>query len=77
MKKTVVALLIGSIILAPLCAGGSKDQASSAKKTEILISAAASLKDCIQELSAMYTEKKSAGNHYYEFRCIGSLAAAD
>ena len=57
MKKTVVALFIGSIILAPLCAGGSKENAAPAKKTEILISAAASLTNCIQDLSAMYTEK--------------------
>ena len=73
MKKTVVALLIGSIILAPLCAGGSKDQTSSAKKTEILISAAASLKDCIQELSAMYTEKNPQVTITMNFGASGAL----
>ena len=73
MKKTVVALLIGSIILAPLCAGGSKENAAPAKKTEILISAAASLKDCIQELSAMYTEKNPQVTITMNFGASGAL----
>ena len=73
MKKTVVALLIGSIILAPLCAGGSKDQTSAAKKTEILISAAASLKNCIQDLSAMYTEKNPQVTITSNFGASGAL----
>jgi len=73
MKKTVVALLIGSIILAPLCAGGSKEQASSAKKTEIMISAAASLKNCIQDLSAMYTEKNPQVTVTANFGASGAL----
>ena len=73
MKKTVVALLIGSIILAPLCAGGSKEQASSAKKTEIMISAAASLKNCIQDLSAMYTEKNPQVTITSNFGASGAL----
>ena len=73
MKKTVVALLIGSIILAPLCAGGSKDKAMSAKKTEIMISAAASLKNCIQDLSAMYTEKNPQVTITANFGSSGAL----
>ena len=73
MKKTVVALLIGSIILAPLCAGGSKENAAPAKKTEIMISAAASLKNCIQELSAMYTEKNPQVTITMNFGASGAL----
>ena len=73
MKKTVVALLIGSIILAPLCAGGSKEQASSSKKTEIMISAAASLKNCIQDLSAMHTEKNPQVAITSNFGASGAL----
>ena len=73
MKKTVVALLIGSIILAPLCAGGSKENAAPAKKTEILISAAASLTNCIQDLSAMYTEKNPQVTITANFGASGAL----
>ena len=73
MKKTVVALLIGSIILAPLCAGGSKENAAPAKKTEIMISAAASLKNCIQDLSAMYTEKNPQVTITANFGASGAL----
>ena len=73
MKKTVVALLIGSIILAPLCAGGSKENAAPAKKTEIMISAAASLKNCIQDLSAMYTEKNPQVTITSNFGASGAL----
>ena len=73
MKKTVVALLIGSIILAPLCAGGSKENAAPAKKTEILISAAASLKNCIQDLSAMYTGKNPQVTITANFGASGAL----
>ena len=73
MKKTVVALLIGSIILAPLCAGGSKEKAAPAKKTEILISAAASLTNCIQDISAMYTEKNPQVTITANFGSSGAL----
>ena len=73
MKKTVVALLIGSIILAPLCAGGSKENAAPAKKTEIMISAAASLKNCIQDLSAMYTGKNPQVTITANFGASGAL----
>ena len=73
MKKTVVALLIGSIILAPLCAGGNKEKAMSAKKTEIMISAAASLTNCIQDLSAMYTEKNPQVTITANFGSSGAL----
>ena len=73
MKKTVVALLIGSIILAPLCAGGNKEKAMSAKKTEIMISAAASLTNCIQDLSAMYTEKNPQVTITMNFGASGAL----
>ena len=73
MKKTVVALLIGSIILAPLCAGGSKENAAPAEKTEILISAAASLTNCIQDISAMYTEKNPQVTITANFGSSGAL----
>ena len=73
MKKTVVALLIGSIIISPLCAGGSKENAAPAKKTEIMISAAASLKNCIQDLSAMYTEKNPQVTVTANFGASGAL----
>ena len=73
MKKTVVALLIGSIVLAPLCAGGSKENAAPAKKTEILISAAASLTNCIQDISAMYTEKNPQVTITANFGSSGAL----
>lgn len=73
MKKTIVALLIGSIILAPLCAGGNKEKASSAQKTEIMLSAAASLKNCIQDLSAMYTEKNPQVTITANFGSSGAL----
>ena len=73
MKKTVVALLIGSIILAPLCAGGSKENAAPAEKTEIMLSAAASLKNCIQDLSAMYTEKNPQVTITANFGASGAL----
>ena len=73
MKKTVVALLIGSIILAPLCAGGSKENAAPAKKTKIMISAAASLKNCIQDLSAMYTRKNPQVTITANFGASGAL----
>lgn len=73
MKKTVTALLIGSIILAPLCAGGSKEKAAPAEKTEIMISAAASLKNCIQDLSAMYTEKNPQVTITSNFGASGAL----
>lgn len=73
MKKTVVALLIGSIILAPLCAGGSKEKAAPAEKTEIMLSAAASLKNCIQDLSAMYTEKNPQITITSNFGASGAL----
>ena len=73
MKKIVVALLIGSIILAPLCAGGSKEKAAPAEKTEIMLSAAASLKNCIQDLSAMYTEKNPQVTITSNFGASGAL----
>ncbi|MGP1577812.1 MAG: molybdate ABC transporter substrate-binding protein [Treponema sp.] len=59
MKKTVLALLIGSMVFAPLCAGGNQekpkeDKPAMQEKTEILISAAASLTDAVKELAEMY-----------------------
>ena len=73
MKKTVVALLIGSIVLAPLCAGGNKEKSMSNEKTEILISAAASLTNCIQELSDMYTAENPQVKITSNFGSSGAL----
>ena len=73
MKKTMVALLIGSMVIAPLCAGGNKENTSPAQKTEIMISAAASLKNCIQDLSALYIEKNPQVTITANFGASGAL----
>lgn len=69
----MVALLIGSMVIAPLCAGGNKENASPAQKTEIMISAAASLKNCIQDLSALYIEKNPQVTITANFGASGAL----
>ncbi|MGP1594240.1 MAG: molybdate ABC transporter substrate-binding protein [Treponema sp.] len=78
MKKTVLALLIGSMIFAPLCAGGNQekqmaDKAAVQEKTEILISAAASLKNAIQELSGMYESQNPQVKITANFGSSGAL----
>ena len=73
MRKTMIALLIGSMVIAPLCAGGNSEKAASTQKTEIMISAAASLKNCIQDISALYTEKNPQVTITANFGASGAL----
>lgn len=78
MKRTVAALLIGSMVFAPLCAGGGKeqpmtDQAMMKEKTEILISAAASLTNCVKELADMYTAQNPHVTITANFGSSGAL----
>lgn len=73
MRKTMIALLIGSMVIAPLCAGGNSEKAAPTQKTEIMISAAASLKNCIQDISALYTEKNPQVTITANFGASGAL----
>jgi len=69
----MIALLIGSMVIAPLCAGGNSEKAAPTQKTEIMISAAASLKNCIQDISALYTEKNPQVTITANFGASGAL----
>lgn len=73
MRKTMIALLIGSMVIAPLCAGGNSEKAAPTQKTEIMISAAASLKNCIQDISTLYTEKNPQVTITANFGASGAL----
>lgn len=73
MKKIALMLLISSIVFAPLCAGGKKEQTMADKKTEIMLQAAASLKNCIQDLSALYAKKNPSVTVTSNFGASGAL----
>lgn len=67
MKKLTVALLICAVALSATFAAGTREQSAQARSAEILISAAASLTDCMQELGAYYMKEnpqvKITGNY--------------
>jgi len=54
MKKIISLLVVALVLGASLFAGGAKESDSSAAQTEIIISAAASLTDAMNELIAKY-----------------------
>lgn len=72
MKKAILVVLVAVLSLA-LFAQGTKEEGKAVVKTEILISAAASLTDCMNELKGIFMEKNPSVTVTANYGSSGAL----
>ena len=73
MKKYLSGLLVIVMSLAITACGKTTDQSQESQKVELTISAAASLKDAMDEINNLYLKENNNVNITYNFGSSGSL----